>query len=170
VHYESTSFKKKGRVLADTAPRQEVRQLSPEREIVQRLQYVLAEIDRLPLPTGRLGTQFLDCLELTDKIHEKARAKARALLMREPNALPGWRVHETGPVRELDRDIAAVFEALQELDDSLTLERFLGACSTSFSAIHKLLDDYDPKGIDHALREVTHHRDGSVRLIRNKEP
>ena len=108
--------KGKGRIQSDAAPcpGNALQEASPAREIVQSLQRVLAKLDRLSLPTGRLGTE------------------------------------------------------LSKLDESLTPERSLARVRRSFASIHRL-GDYPPDEIEHVLREVTHHREGSVRLSRVKE-
>jgi hypothetical protein len=117
--------------------------ITPEREIVQRLQYVLAEIDRLPLLTGSLGCQALDCFELVDKIRARYRERARKLLLEQPGAIPNWHCSET-PQRVLSKDTARVFDALALRDDMLTPKRFIGACTVSLSAIRKLITELNP--------------------------
>jgi hypothetical protein len=125
--------------------------------IVERLQNVLADIDRLPLPIGKIGCQFLDCLELTDKIRDKVRQKARDLLLKEPGMIPHWHVSEI-PQRVLSRDTARVFDALSREDDRLTPERFLEACTTKLGAVRKLLAGQNPEWnadqIEHVLNRV----------------
>jgi hypothetical protein len=54
-----------------------------EQVVVARLRHVLTEIDRLPLPIGDLGCQFLDALELVDQIRTRVREKAKKLLLKE---------------------------------------------------------------------------------------
>ena len=131
--------------------------ITPERQIVEQLQHALAGIDRLPLLTGRLGCQFLDCLELTDKIRTGYRDRVKQLLLKEPDAIPGWRVSET-PQRRLSCDTARVFDALSREDDRLTPERFIEACSTNLGAVRKLLGEQNPEWnadqIEHVLNRV----------------
>ena len=115
-----------------------------ERQVVEHLQAVLADIDRLPLLTGALGCQALDCFELVAKIREKYRDKARALLLEQPGAITNWHASET-PQRVLSKDAQEVFDALASADDTLTPERFLEACSVSLTAIRKLLAARNPQ-------------------------
>ena len=116
-----------------------------EEAVVQHLQHVLAELHRRPLPTGRVGCQFLDALELCDKIRTEVREKARELLLNEPGIIPGWRVNKFS-MRTLDRDTAKIFDILARADDSLTPERFLEVCSTNLEAVRKLLTKQNPGG------------------------
>jgi hypothetical protein len=70
---------------------------TPAQAVVQKLEYLLAELDRLPLPIGKLGCQFLDALELCDQIRTKVREKAKELLLKKPGAIPGRRVSGQPP-------------------------------------------------------------------------
>ena len=108
--------------------------ISAERQLVQRLQYVLAEIDRLPLLTGELGCQALDCFELVDKIRDKVSRKGRKLLLEQPGAIPNWHVSET-PQRVLSKDTR---EFLPRWHRSiLTPGEFIAACSICLTAFAK---------------------------------
>jgi hypothetical protein len=140
-----TASKKGGRLLPkkDGHIAAKLTKPTPEREIVQRLQYALAEIDRLPLPIGKLGCQFLDALELCDKIREKVRAKARELLLQEPGIIPCWHVSEV-PQRVLSKNTLKVFIAAAHVDNGLTAEEFLTGCTTSLAALRKLLAERNP--------------------------
>jgi hypothetical protein len=102
---------------------------SPE-QAVKRLQSVLADIDKLPLLVGEAGCLLLDGLELTDKIRERVRSKAKEVLAKEPGLIDNWSVSNGSPVRELSRDSAAVFKALADADEDVTIERFLQTCCT----------------------------------------
>ena len=170
--------KRVGRALSknDAAPASsKLTKVNPERETVQRLQYVLAEIDRLPLPAGSVGTAFLDALELCDKIREKVRQKARELLLESPGIIPGWSVSEASQ-RVLSKNTQAVFDALARRDDMLTPKRFIGACSVSLSAIRKLITelnpDMSPDEIEHALNRALSELisfEKVIRLARTKD-
>jgi hypothetical protein len=85
-----------------------------EQAVVERLRQVRTEIDRLPLPVGDLGCQFLDALELVDQIRTRVREKAKELLLKELGLIPGWKAVEGGPVRELSRDTLRIFEESAE--------------------------------------------------------
>ena len=143
----------------DAAPASsKLTKVSAERQLVQRLQYALAELDRLPLPIGELGCQFLDCLELVDKIRDKVRGKARELLLKEPGIIPHWHVAETAQRRLSPADTARVFDALSREDDSLTPEQFLEACTTNLGGVRKLLGEQNPEWnadeVEHVLNRV----------------
>jgi hypothetical protein len=69
--------------------------LSPQEpceEVVERLEEILLEIGRLPLPPGSAGSSLLDTFEIMDRARKRARTAAKAMLVKEPSALPGWRV------------------------------------------------------------------------------
>lgn len=148
---------------------------TPEREIVENLQRILADLDSLPMPRGKLGCAYLDALELVDKIRTREREKARTLLLEEPTAIPCWRASEDGPSRELSRDTRKVFEALSKSFE-LSAEDFLTACSTSFSGLRKLIARWNPgmtneeieSELDCILSDLTGYRKGPVRLVRLK--
>jgi hypothetical protein len=61
-----------------------------ERRVVENLRALLEQVDHLALPTGPLGRDFLDALEVLDQTRLKIRAKARELLLRDPGAIPNW--------------------------------------------------------------------------------
>ena len=123
--------------LFPQAQQLEVAKPTAEYEIVQQLQHVLARIDHLSLPTGQLGCEFLDALKLTERISEKIFAKARELLKREPDAIPGWSCNET-PHRVVSRDTPAVFRTLSKSLEIDALD-FLHACSVSLGSLRKLI-------------------------------
>jgi hypothetical protein len=146
-----------------------------EQAVVERLQRVLAEIDRLPMPVGELGCQFLDAFELCDKIRDKVRQKGRELLLREPGIIPHWHVSEV-PQRVLSKNTLQVFIAAAHADNSLTAEEFITACTTNLSALRKLLAERDPhlspEEIEHALNRVLVDLisyDPVTRLARSKD-
>jgi hypothetical protein len=85
--------------------------LTPPQAVVEWLQGVYAAIDQYPMPEDERGCALLDCFELTDKIREKFREKARELLLEKPAAIRHWRA-ETIERRHLSKDTQAVFEAL----------------------------------------------------------
>jgi hypothetical protein len=69
--------------------------LSPQEpceELVERLEAVLVELERLPLPPGSAGSSLLDAFEIVDRARKRARTAAKAMLVKEPSALPGWRI------------------------------------------------------------------------------
>ena len=74
-----------------------------EQIVVERLRQVRTEIDRLPLPVGDLGCQFLDALELVDQIRTRVREKAKELLLKELGLIPGRKAVEGGPCATLPR-------------------------------------------------------------------
>jgi hypothetical protein len=61
-------------------------------EVVEKLEAILLELGRLPLPASRVGAALLDALEGMDRIRRVVRAEAKTLLRKAPGALPGWRV------------------------------------------------------------------------------
>lgn len=142
---------------------------------VERLQNVLADIDRLPLPVGPVGTQFLDALELTDKIRDKVRQKARDLLLKEPGMIPHWHVSEI-PQRVLSKDTARVFDTISAAENGPTIEEFLEACTTNLTALRKLLAERNPEwtadDTEHVLNRVLADLisyDTVTRLSRSKD-
>jgi hypothetical protein len=147
----------------------------PAQAIVERLQHVLADIDNLPLPTGKLGCQFLDALELLDKIREKVRQKARELLLKEPGIIPHWHVSETVQ-RTLSKNTLQVFIAAAHADNGLTGEEFITACTTSLGALRKLLAERNPhwsadeieRTLNGVLAELISY-DTVTRLSRSKD-
>ena len=160
----------------DAATASNLAKPTPEALIVERLQRLLAELDRLPLPVGELGCQFLDCLELTDKIREKVRGKARELLLREPGGIiPHWHVSETAQ-RVLSKETLEVFDALARADDTLTAERFIDACTVSLGAIRKLFSERNAGmsvdevefTLNRTLENLIHH-EMVARLVRSKD-
>ena len=61
-------------------------------DIVERLEAIIAELQRLELPAGDVGSSLLDILEILEGIRAKTRIRAKALLSKAPAALPGWSV------------------------------------------------------------------------------
>ena len=154
-----------------TATAAKLTKVTPQREIVQNLQTLLARLDTMPLPTGELGCEFLDALKLTERISEKVFAKARKLLLEQPDAIPNWHCNETSQ-RVLSKDTARVFETL---GGKLTLKEFMGACSTSLTALRRALAERNPHlspiEVEHvlyrALSDLVSY-DSVVRLSRSK--
>jgi hypothetical protein len=72
-------------------------------QIIERLEAVITQLKRLPIPTGPTGGYLLDALELTDQIRDEIRAKARTLLVEQPDLIEGWHV-ETQTIYRLCRD------------------------------------------------------------------
>jgi hypothetical protein len=59
---------------------------------MERLEAILVELDRLPLPPGRAGSSLLDVLEVLDRAKKAIRTAAKGMLVKSPNSLPGWTV------------------------------------------------------------------------------
>ena len=139
------------------------------------MQILLSELDKLSVPIGDDGARLLDALELTDKIREKVRERAKEILLQEPGAIPGWRAQESRPARELIQDPQAIFEALREGFPELSFDQFLRACRTSFSQLQGLILHLRPatnkeavgQTLDRALSALTKMKGGPiVRLLR----
>jgi hypothetical protein len=152
-----------------------VTKTTPERQIVEQLQHALAGIGRLPLLTGRLGCQFLDCLELTDKIRTRYRDRVKELLLKEPGAIPNWHVSEV-PQRVLSKNTLKVFIAAAHADNGLTAEEFLTACTTSLTALRSMLaernPDWTPDELERELSRVLAdliHFEKVLRLSRSED-
>jgi hypothetical protein len=148
------------------------------RATVERLQAVLAEIDAMPMPIGEPACLLLDALEITDQLRTRIRERAREMLAKEPDSIPGWRVTECAPVRELSRgDTLAVFKLLVEADNAVTGKKFISSASISIGAIEQLLaatnPDLSPKEITAAVNDILadriHFRPGVTRLMRHKD-
>ena len=60
--------------------------VTPERQIVEHLQAAVAGVHSLPLLTGKLGCEALDCLELIDKFRTGYRDRVKLLLLKDPYA------------------------------------------------------------------------------------
>jgi hypothetical protein len=90
-----------------------------KRRVVENLRALPEQVDHLALPTGPLGRDFLDALEVLDQTRLKIRAKARELLLRDPGAIPNWTAVQGGTVRELSKDALAVFAAMAKSDARL---------------------------------------------------
>ena len=160
--------------MARSTREQQITKVTGAQVTIERLQNVLADIDRLPLPIGPTGTAFLDCLELTDKIRDKVRQKARELLLKEPGIIPHWHAAETSQ-RVLSRDTAKVFDAISAAENAPTIEEFLEACTTNLSSLRKLLaernPDWSPDELEYALNRALSELisyDTVTRLSRSK--
>ena len=92
-------------------PKSQPRSLTPDaslpsarpQQIIERLEAVIRQRDRLPIPTGTTGGLLLNALELTDHIRNRIRDKARTLLVAEEGLIEGWHV-ETQTIYRLCRD------------------------------------------------------------------
>ena len=161
--------------MARSTRQQEIIKVTGAQAAIERLQNVLADIDRLPLPIGPTGTAFLDCLELTDKIRDKVRSKARELLLKSPGMIPCWHVSEV-PQRVLSKDTARVFDAISAAGHGLTIEQFLEGCTTNLTALRKLLAGRNPDwtrdeleyALNRSLVDLVSY-DTVVRLSRTKD-
>jgi hypothetical protein len=70
---------------------------SHPQNVVERLEAIIAELQRLELPAGDVGSSLLDILEILEGIRAKTRIRAKALLSKAPAALPGWAVSSANP-------------------------------------------------------------------------
>jgi hypothetical protein len=155
----------------------QVHKLNGEDEVVQRLRRVPEDVDQLALPTGRRGTAFLDALEVVEKIRARMRDKAKELLLTEPEAIPDYFVIKGYPMRELSKDVSAVFRTLHKADESITGREFMTACTTTLSAIRKLISEQHPdwdterleRFLTHSLSPVVSYRKCSAKLMRRKQ-
>jgi hypothetical protein len=55
-------------------------------DIVERLEAIIAELQRLELPAGDICSSLLDILEILEGIRAKTRIRAKALLSKAPAA------------------------------------------------------------------------------------
>jgi hypothetical protein len=145
------------KTTARSTRQEQITKVAGAQAAIEGLQHVLAELDRLPLPVGKLGCQFLDALELCDKIREKVRQKARELLLKEPGIIPHWHASETSQ-RVLSKNTLKVFIAAAHADNSLTAEEFITYCTTNLGALRRLLaernPDWSPDEIEHVLNHA----------------
>jgi hypothetical protein len=159
----------------DAAPASsKLTKISSTQDLVERADRFLAGINHYRLPDGPEAARVLDLCETFDGIRTKLREKAKELLLREPNAIPGYHVSEV-PQRVLSKDTARVFDALSREDDRLTPERFLDACTTNLGGVRKLLGEQNPEWtpdeLEHVLNRVLVdliHFESVVRLSRSK--
>jgi hypothetical protein len=151
---------------------------SQERATVERLQAILAEIDAMPMPIGQPACDLLDALELTDQLRTRIRDRAREMLVKEPDSIPGWTVTQCAPIRELSKsDTLAVFKLLVEADNAVTGRKFISSASISIGAIEQLLaatnPDLTPKEVTESvnciLADRIRFRPGVTRLTRHKD-
>jgi hypothetical protein len=88
---------------AATAASSKLTKISPTQDLVERTDRFLAEINHYRLPDGPEAARVLDLCETFDGIRTKLREKARELLLREPHAIPHWRVSQI-PQRTLSKN------------------------------------------------------------------
>ena len=103
------------RMLSDHHPsgsKAQAQLVVPSPDVVEKLRTLLEHIDHLELPTGPVGRDFLDALELVDALRIRMREKAKALLLDDPACLPGWKVLDGIVSRGLSKDTLAIYEAL----------------------------------------------------------
>jgi hypothetical protein len=81
------------------------------KDVVERLESILLEIERLPLPVGKIGAAFLDMLEVMGRVRKRVRNEAKALLRKAPGALPGWRVSRNGAPERGQREPTVVIRS-----------------------------------------------------------
>jgi hypothetical protein len=92
--------KRKRHALSDVAPSRSLprRKTTPEipnaQAKVEGFQHALAVLDESPLPRGSTATDLLDTCKFAQAFCEKVFKKARELLLKEPDAVPGWHVSE----------------------------------------------------------------------------
>ena len=162
------------KVKRGSFPQAQQLEATDSRQIIERLQVLLAEIDRLDLPVGQLGCEFLDALKIVERVSEKVFAKTRELLKREPTAIPNWHISETAQ-RVLSRDTQAVFRALSDRFE-FDAEDFLQACSVSLGSLRKLISERNPGmsvdeiefELNRTLENLIHH-ELIARLSRAKD-
>jgi hypothetical protein len=154
------------------------RDVLSEQATVERLQAVLAEIDAMPMPIGEPACLLLDALEITDRLRTTIRERAREMLVKEPDSIPGWTVTQCAPIRELSKsDTLAIFKLLVEADNAVTGKKFISSASISIGAIEALLaatnPDLTPKEVTAAVNDILadriHYRPGVARLTRHKD-
>jgi hypothetical protein len=72
-------------------------------QIIGRLENVVRQLDRLPLPVGETGAQLLEALELTDQLRDRIRDRIKQLLIESPGQIPGWKI-QIAEIVKLVRD------------------------------------------------------------------
>lgn len=95
-------IERKGRAQTDAAPGKRLQQVTktiariqPAQVMVEKFQEALAELKHRPLPTGPTATELLDTCKFAQAFCEEVFAKARELLKREPEAIPGRAAQST---------------------------------------------------------------------------
>lgn len=157
--------------LSGPSPQQIVQRF---KEDYERLEGTLAQLERLPLFTGRPGCLALDVLDRLDKFRDRYRQKARDYLSEHPGAIPHWTA-EMQSRRVLSRDTVAVYDAVESVVPELPAVEFLKYCSTSISGLIRLLklEGLSPDEINSHLEEVLGEdlleREVVVLLRRDKE-
>ena len=143
--------KRKSRVTA------EITKVTGAQDLIERADRFLAGINHYRLPDGPEAARVLDLCETFDGIRTKLREKAKALLLKEPGAIPNWHVSEASQ-RVLSKNTLKVFIAAAHADNGLTAEEFLTVCTTSLTALRKLLagrnPDWTPDELEHALNRA----------------
>jgi hypothetical protein len=78
-----------------------------QKNVIEKLEAVLAELGHMQLPQGTGGSILLDAMEAMEQVRKTLRDEANGFLLREPKALPGWslslangRGRREGPRRE----------------------------------------------------------------------
>ena len=128
----------------DAAPASsKLSKISSTQDLVERADRFLARINHYRLPDGPEAARVLDLCETFDGIRTRLREKAKQLLLREPNAIPGYHVSEV-PQRVLSKDTAKVFRVLSHAVSEIGAEQFLTACTASLSGVRKLISELNP--------------------------
>ena len=67
-----------------------------QKNVIEKLEAVLAELGHMQLPQGTRGSVLLDAMEAMEQVRKTLRDEAKGFLLREPKALPGgalvWRM------------------------------------------------------------------------------
>jgi len=85
------------------------------------------------LPIGPKGAEVLEFLAAAEPLLEALRERYKALLLQEPDAVPGWYMKEGKKVREIT-DIQAAYALASQY---ISLEQFLGAASLKVTPLQE---------------------------------
>ena len=99
------------------------------------------EAGEYTLPVGEQGSRFLDSVKTAETILEALKKAYREILIRDPQALPGWYMKEGKKVRE----ISDVLKAWELASEFMSLEQFIAATKVSVKELENQFGQAAPE-------------------------